>query len=313
MPSPADLSDGAVRETVHLGEATRQRRAFPGPRSHAPQVFFATSRASRRSQTRSRAASRQDRPHAGTAFREDRRSRQDDHPGARPAGADRSLLETPSGPDFTSRPRLSVKPATWSAQILRGTRPSLPPPPRDRGGLLEAPAALRGRTSAYSACMLRHLLLSTLVLMAMTSLGCYTVIQRPEVSPRRPYQDVTDQGPRIEVTTDAAEYPASHRRPETEVTMIIRHQGGPPVWLRGCPKPPSGIVDRWEDSEWKVRLWFGIVCSSLSTEKTLLVEGDTLTDRIMVREPGHYRIRLIVRPHEGTDDYEVASEEFIVH
>ena len=161
------------------------------------------------------------------------------------------------------------------------------------------------------------------LLVAASSLGCYTSVRWPDPSPYRPRatsrEAVPDTSaavppPQIEVTTSGVEYvkPAYE---DIEITVIVRHRGGRSVWLVGCPDPPQVYLDEWTGGDWENGSHYYDLSMGeypVHRDELLLSAGDVVTQKVAVRSTGRYRARLFVGRDINRPEFEVVSDEFVV-
>ncbi len=158
------------------------------------------------------------------------------------------------------------------------------------------------------------------LLLATTSIGCYTSVRWPEPSHETSASDATServetaQPPQIEVTTSGVEYMKPAYK-DIEITVIIRHRAGRSVWLVGYPDPPQVSLDEWTGGNWKN----GSHCYDMSMgeypvhrDERLLSAGDEITQKVGVRSTGRYRARLFVGRDLNKPEFEVVSDDFVV-
>lgn len=97
-------------------------------------------------------------------------------------------------------------------------------------------------------------------------------------------------------------------------TFTLRHEGGRPVSLAGCPTPPAAILQRRDDSGvWTDESQVGIICLAIHvTTVDTLHAGEQVQFQLRPMREGLYRVRVLAGENLAEPVGIIQSAEFRV-
>jgi len=96
--------------------------------------------------------------------------------------------------------------------------------------------------------------------------------------------------------------------------ITMRHHGGPPVVVSGCPSAPSAILERRAADSWTQEATRGMICPGIYTTQVDTVgDGETRQFSMAPWRSGHYRVRVLIGTSASSPEWTILSNEFDVH
>ena len=155
----------------------------------------------------------------------------------------------------------------------------------------------------------------SMALIVPLAVGCYTQLKTTVITdepfPDTPldYYEADD----LIVITDRDSYRLPQGQRDVTIKAWVDNDSDTPILLTGCPEPPSVVAEIARGDVWHDGPSIGLICPAIYSSETVeMPAGASLEFEMSLREPGLYRLRLLIGDDTSQPEAIAYSNEFVV-